>query len=568
MKDNNDNNGSGKKMKRLITFLLTIFLCIPFISIPLSANPININDSTVLVTQKSRQCTLASAVSMIRRRAVLEEKVNWNTIYTYNAIERIAWINGEGLRSDFRFPNSNGYRVRRINMESGLGLRMGNVEGKRNVLIEMLDKHPEGIVIYVWASSSDWRPTSGNSYNNTAHAVLLTDYVFDGTSYTFYCSDPAMGSVGRRKLYESTMPTYVKRMNHGQIGLCDQDLVIAAIRNIWHISDGTSPIGPPPPPPLPLSPPQNLTASRTGERTARISWESVPGAHRYEVQYRSPNTNNLWVNEADYKNNTATNYIAERMADRTIYHFRVRAVNSAGTPSEWSRVLTYEHFRSPPTNTQILTSINATANRTSGTTADKYSYTVTTNVPVTRIIFMFNNNSTVYTLNANGTNNFNSGTGSVSADRMTWTWNNDTLGAGIRTITITAFDAGGNSVTTTLNINVTASNTPPITTTPITVSATSNRASGTVNDRYSYTITTNVPATRITLSFSGNNTLYTIHANGTNNTNAGTVSVSADRRTWTWNNDLLGAGNRVITIIAYDEHGNSATTTLRINVTN
>jgi murein DD-endopeptidase MepM/ murein hydrolase activator NlpD len=574
-----------------------------------------------------------------------------------------------------------------------------------------------------------------------------------------------------------------------------------------------------------ITAPQNMTASRSGDRTVRISWEGVTGANRYEVEYRSPNTNNQWIREADYKNNTATSYTAERMGNH-VYYFRVRAVNSAGTRSEWSQVLEYEHRRdgnlpqtsasstwmwpipegtqqnafsnshqgidinppvrgdlntnvlatrageivsidttcrnhnglstlepglrtncrlhsgcspssgdwcngglgnfvrikhsdgiesryahlgavhvrvgdmvsqgqsiglmastgqsnyvhlhfdifvngirvnprnyvnpsntvqsttatipnitsvttngnsvtinwnaavnathynvyilqepwrwadikqsaqvngtshtfhnvavgsyaafvisrpnadnvqsewksfniSPaqPTTPQTLTTISATTNRPSGTTADRYSYTVTTNAPAARIEFRFNNNSAVYTIHANGTNNFNAGTGSVSADRMTWTWNNDMLGAGNRMITITAFDTSGKSVTTTLNITV---STPTTATEIITVSATANRTSGTVNDRYSYTITTNIPASKITLSFSGNSALYTINANGTSNINAGSVNVSTDRRTWSWNNDILGAGNRVITVTAYDEAGNSAITTLTINVT-
>jgi len=98
------------------------------------------------------------------------------------------------------------------------------------------------------------------------------------------------------------------------------------------------------------------------------------------------------------------------------------------------------------------------------------------------------------------------------------------------------------------------------------VSASSNRTSGTVNERYTYFVTTNVVATMVTFSFDGNPTLFTLHANGTNNFNAGTGSVSTDRRSWTWLNDLLGAGNRIITITAYDANGNSASTTLRITV--
>ena len=104
-------------------------------------------------------------------------------------------------------------------------------------------------------------------------------------------------------------------------------------------------------------------------------------------------------------------------------------------------------------------------------------------------------------------------------------------------------------------------------TTTISVNASANRINWTTDDRYSYTATTNVAASKITYSFNNHSTLYTLYDNGSHNFNAGSASVSSDKKTWIWNNDKLWAGNRVITIIAYDANGQTAATTLNINVT-
>lgn len=100
----------------------------------------------------------------------------------------------------------------------------------------------------------------------------------------------------------------------------------------------------------------------------------------------------------------------------------------------------------------------------------------------------------------------------------------------------------------------------------ISISASSNTHYGSVEDRYTYTVNTNVSAAKVTFCFNGNSKIYTIYADGSNNCNTGNISVSSDKRTWVWGNDVLGAGNRTITITAYDANGYSATTTLSIAV--
>lgn len=66
---------------------------------------------------------------------------------------------------------------------------------------------------------------------------------------------------------------------------------------------------------------------------ARISWNAVSGATRYEVQYRTPKTGNAWKTDGDYS--SGTSYISTGLGDYNSYDYRVRAVNANGA-SDWT----------------------------------------------------------------------------------------------------------------------------------------------------------------------------------------------------------------------------------------
>ena len=72
---------------------------------------------------------------------------------------------------------------------------------------------------------------------------------------------------------------------------------------------------------------------------ARISWNAVNGATHYEVQYRTPKTNNEWRADADYS--SGTSYISTGLMDYNSYDYRVRACNSAGA-SAWTEYTLYK----------------------------------------------------------------------------------------------------------------------------------------------------------------------------------------------------------------------------------
>ena len=116
-----------------------------------------LNGKDVFLKQsQARVCTLAASAMMIRRAAMLSGNADWKQI-TEQSIRKSAWSEGSGLKWSFK--------------AAGITVAHKTLSSKKE-LISLLDKHPEGIVIY-------------NS--RKPHAILITDY----TDGVFYCSDPA-----------------------------------------------------------------------------------------------------------------------------------------------------------------------------------------------------------------------------------------------------------------------------------------------------------------------------------------------------------------------------------------
>ena len=147
-----------KKLMALVLSLVMMAVMLP------GALAVDLNVDAGFYFKQSRggTCTLASAAMMLRRRAFLDGLTDWTDV-TENSVRGSAWSGG--LAHSF---NYNAMQVGYATLPSG-------TEAKKQVLIQLLAEHPEGIVLYDRS-----RP----------HAVLLTDY----TDGVFYCSDPA-GSV-------------------------------------------------------------------------------------------------------------------------------------------------------------------------------------------------------------------------------------------------------------------------------------------------------------------------------------------------------------------------------------
>ena len=190
--------------KRLLSLVLALALVITMLpALSIEAMAATINDSNVFVKQsESGKCTLASAVMMLRRRAIIDGQANWESI-TESTLAEEAWISGTGLRYSFSYM---GMSVSHAYFSSD------SLADKKAELIKLLSQHPEGIEIYDM---------------NLPHAVLLTDY--DSATDTFYCSDPAPGiSSGRIKLSESW-----NARNRGGT----QDGVINSLGKYWYITN-------------------------------------------------------------------------------------------------------------------------------------------------------------------------------------------------------------------------------------------------------------------------------------------------------------------------------------------
>ncbi len=129
-----------------------------------------INSSEVFLKQEgSTTCTLCATAMMLRRGALLSGNSNWRSI-TESSIKSTAWINGSGLRWNFSYA---GMTVAHGTLPTG--------SANESRLKELLNEHPEGIVIYYGPGTKQ-------------HAVLLTDY----TNGQFYCADPYGGKPSGR----------------------------------------------------------------------------------------------------------------------------------------------------------------------------------------------------------------------------------------------------------------------------------------------------------------------------------------------------------------------------------
>lgn len=150
-------------MKRIAKIVgIIIFYCALCcnVSVADAATFDDINQSSVFLNQQGRStCTLVSSAMMMRRAAILQGNGNWSSI-TESSLKGSAWASGAGLKWSFSYA---GISVGSAKLPTGAA--------NKNILINLLAEHPEGIVLH---------------YKGAPHAVLLTDY----TDGIFYCSDP------------------------------------------------------------------------------------------------------------------------------------------------------------------------------------------------------------------------------------------------------------------------------------------------------------------------------------------------------------------------------------------
>ena len=152
------------RMKQMIASLAIVCVLQP-VNVPLSVGqPV----SVYLQQQSSNSCTLAAATMMIRSYLCQREIVGWNLV-TETSLAEEAWSQ-EGLLWQWQW--SDGENVVAVEHSSLNGLSLEK-------LVQMLEKHPEGILLYCGGSAH--------------HGVLVTGC--DGE--TVFCADPAVGYSGK-----------------------------------------------------------------------------------------------------------------------------------------------------------------------------------------------------------------------------------------------------------------------------------------------------------------------------------------------------------------------------------
>ncbi|MCD8321730.1 MAG: leucine-rich repeat protein [Oscillospiraceae bacterium] len=155
-----------------------------------------------LTQLESDTCTLASAAMLIRNYMYLNGSDLWQEFGEAD-IRSAAW--DDGLRESFTYTYGD-YTV----SVAKVSLSSPSVEE----LKALLDKHPEGIVLYC---------------GNAPHAVLLLDYEGD----VFYCADPASLCSGKRiALEDSWLSSYYQ----------GQDEILKNVTSYWYITSAVSPL--------------------------------------------------------------------------------------------------------------------------------------------------------------------------------------------------------------------------------------------------------------------------------------------------------------------------------------
>ena len=120
-----------------------------------------LNDPSVFLKQQGGDtCTLCANTMMLRRASLMRGDNDWDTI-TEGVMRPRIWIEGAGMCYEYEYKG--------FSVNFGKTANPYNSEGE---LIDLLSRHPEGIVAYDY---------------DYPHAILLTDY----TDGVFYCAEPA-----------------------------------------------------------------------------------------------------------------------------------------------------------------------------------------------------------------------------------------------------------------------------------------------------------------------------------------------------------------------------------------
>lgn len=148
--------GRTKRFLSLILVLACLLLCVPATQAAGEWLP----NELFLTQDMSGTCTLCSAAMMVRSCLYINGNAGWMNV-TESSLKTVAWRSGVGLKWNFTYTTE----------EATVSVGHQGVSGFTvDSLKALLDKHPEGIVLYC---------------GNLPHAVFLFGYEGD----TFYCAE-------------------------------------------------------------------------------------------------------------------------------------------------------------------------------------------------------------------------------------------------------------------------------------------------------------------------------------------------------------------------------------------
>ena len=168
-------------LKKIVAACLAVVLTVPLFSV---AAATNVNDNSVYIKQETNTtCTLCAMAMIFRRKAILDGNENWSVITEASMKAQGNWPNGLSGSPKYkdadRGLDMKATSKRLYNMRDTKYVKNPDPKGMITKLKGELDKHPEGIVLYVYL------PT-GPKTTKWRHAVALTSYDKNGN---FYCLD-------------------------------------------------------------------------------------------------------------------------------------------------------------------------------------------------------------------------------------------------------------------------------------------------------------------------------------------------------------------------------------------
>jgi len=271
-----------------------------------------------------------------------------------------------------------------------------------------------------------------------------------------------------------------------------------------------------------------INPTGTGTYSTNLSTVAVSGIASDDVAL----FNVTWTNAANSTGGTASGTTSWSIASITLATgsntITVTAQDTAGNTA--NKLLNVIYDPTPPTAT-ITGPTSSPTFITSATTLTTLAGTYSDNIAVTSITYSNAANG------ANGTAGFSGGTWSVASVP---------LASGINNITVTAFDAAGNTGSDLIAVTSDAS--PPVVTITIPTSAT----------------TYNTAVGSISLGGTASDSLTSVTLVQWNNTNTGFSGTAGGTNNWTTPSIVLNSGANPIIITATDAAGNSSTDTITV----